>query len=405
MTIASAANEWQYDGNGVTTQFATGKIFDDDELIVYLIEDATLNADLQVKTTEYTVSGMLTDDVIVTFVTPPPSGYTVLIYRSIPQTQTTDFKNQGGFLPESHEDRIDRMTMMIQDLQAQLNRCLKIDRFNISGDDPSVPVFQDTFFIRANGQQLEFVAISDSVIPNSSETEAGLIEIATVVEAQTGTDQNRAMTPYLLQQVTATETRAGVVELATNAEVTTGADTARAVTPAGLHQKVATDTAIGLVELATNIELQIGTDTTRAVTCANVEALKASQSSMETGTSTTFIVTPGRQVHHPSAAKLWGKFDTAAGLLASFNITSLTDTGTGEVAVTIATDYSGADYALVASIEKTTTSLTVANARHVGITTATLAAGTFSLTCWDQTATTNLVKDPASWHCVGFGDR
>lgn len=68
----------------------------------------------------------------------------------------------------------------------------------------------------------------------ASATAAGIVELATDAEAQTGTDTARAITPANLQAVTATETRKGVVELATNAETVTGTDTARGVTPANL---------------------------------------------------------------------------------------------------------------------------------------------------------------------------
>lgn len=68
----------------------------------------------------------------------------------------------------------------------------------------------------------------------ASATAAGIVELATDAEAQTGTDTARAITPANLQAVTATETRKGVAELATDAEVVTGTDTERTVTPASL---------------------------------------------------------------------------------------------------------------------------------------------------------------------------
>lgn len=131
----------------------------------------------------------------------------------------------------------------------------------------------------------------------------------------------------------------------------------------------------------------------------------ATQAEMEAGTSITAVVTPGRQQFHPSACKAWLKCGVAANINASYNITSLTDTGTGIVAITIATDFSSADYACVACVEATATTWAVANTREVHIRNATLAAGTVSLDCVDNTATTSLVKDPTTWHCAMFGDQ
>lgn len=81
----------------------------------------------------------------------------------------------------------------------------------------------------------------------ASDTVAGLVELATSAETQTGTDTARAVTPAGLASVTATETRAGLVELATSAEAQTGTDTARAITPAGMKAaQIVAGTAVDL---------------------------------------------------------------------------------------------------------------------------------------------------------------
>lgn len=67
----------------------------------------------------------------------------------------------------------------------------------------------------------------------------GVVELATDVETQAGTDSARAVTPLGLAAVVASAAGRGLVELATNAETTTGTDTVRAVTPAGVAAVVA----------------------------------------------------------------------------------------------------------------------------------------------------------------------
>ena len=78
-------------------------------------------------------------------------------------------------------------------------------------------------------------------VPGATETQAGLVELATAAEVTTGSNDLTAVTPLKLQQrlsavapPAASETVSGLIELATSAEVTTGTDTQRAVTPAGL---------------------------------------------------------------------------------------------------------------------------------------------------------------------------
>ena len=79
----------------------------------------------------------------------------------------------------------------------------------------------------------------------------------------------------------------------------------------------------------------------------------ATQADQETSTSTTTYVSPGRQQFHPASAKAWVKFTTVTttSILASYNITSLTDNGTGDTTITIATDFSSAHYAYAAMSE------------------------------------------------------
>ena len=131
----------------------------------------------------------------------------------------------------------------------------------------------------------------------------------------------------------------------------------------------------------------------------------ASQAEQEAGTATDKYVSPGRQHFHPSAVKAWVKAGTTGNNLASYNITSLTDTGTGDVAVTIATDFSGTEYAVAMAVQRINSTAAEANCRVGTIKTASLAARSFSMDCWDTTATTNVIKDPTSWHAVCCGDQ
>lgn len=73
----------------------------------------------------------------------------------------------------------------------------------------------------------------------------------------------------------------------------------------------------------------------------------ATQSDMETGTSTTAVVTPGRAQYHASAAKGWVLINASSGTPtagASYNVTSLTDNGTGDYTINWATDFSSSSF-------------------------------------------------------------
>ena len=78
----------------------------------------------------------------------------------------------------------------------------------------------------------------------------------------------------------------------------------------------------------------------------------ASQADQETATSTTTYVSPGRQQYHPSAAKAWIKYESVSAspvIKASYNVSSLTDNGTGNITVNFTTAFSSAEYCAVSS--------------------------------------------------------
>lgn len=107
----------------------------------------------------------------------------------------------------------------------------------------------------SNRQQL-LQAIQSAIaaippIPEARTHQAGLVELATQTETETGTSETRAVTPKALKkrlddlsqelaQVYATVNAAGLVELATQSEVNTGTSDSRAVTPKTLAQKLDT---------------------------------------------------------------------------------------------------------------------------------------------------------------------
>lgn len=121
MTVSSEVNRWEYLGDGATTTFAyTNKIFADTDLEVWL------DGSLQTLTTHYTVTGAgnPTGGNVV-FVTAPASGAEVVILRKVANTQTTNYVENDPFPAESHEDALDRRTIVAQQQQEAIDRSLK----------------------------------------------------------------------------------------------------------------------------------------------------------------------------------------------------------------------------------------------------------------------------------------
>lgn len=69
----------------------------------------------------------------------------------------------------------------------------------------------------------------------------------------------------------------------------------------------------------------------------------ATQAEQETASSTTVMVTPGRQQYHPSATKSWVRFSSNGTIAGSYNTTSITDNGAGDWTWNITTAFSNAN--------------------------------------------------------------
>ena len=132
MTVSTTTSKVSYSGNGSTTVFAyTFKVFDEDDLTVILRDNTTGTETVQTITTNYTVSGVgNANGGNVTFGTAPASGKTIVVRRESDQTQTTDYTPNDPFPAEAHEDALDKLTFIAQEVQEELDRAIKISRTN-----------------------------------------------------------------------------------------------------------------------------------------------------------------------------------------------------------------------------------------------------------------------------------
>jgi hypothetical protein len=132
----------------------------------------------------------------------------------------------------------------------------------------------------------------------------------------------------------------------------------------------------------------------------------ATQAEMEAGTATDKYVTPQGFNWHPGACKCWGKaVGAGTSLTVNWNTTSVTDTGTGRLGVNIGTDFSSANYSVVASLERTVTALTATGVEDHAIRNASPTAGVFEIESYDQTAITFVAQDPQNYFWACFGDQ
>jgi hypothetical protein len=180
----------------------------------------------------------------------------------------------------------------------------------------------------------------------------------------------------------------------------------------GLTEDASPDTAADFV-----LTYDTSASTVKKVKPTNLAAgsTAAEQAGMEAASSTSTYVSPGRQHFHPGHPKAAAMVTVSGGTptlqtTTDYNITSVTDTGTGRLTITIATDFSDANWVCVASGQMTpdTSGTSYSNGWAFP---RTLAAGSVELNFLQVTEVSNsnsssehALADPTSWHMIGIGD-
>ena len=134
MTISSTTTKNSYSGNGSTTTFAYGFYIPVSTDIQVYIRATTGTETLKSEgtgSTNYAITnvGNASGGNIV-FVTAPLNTDTVVLRRNTAKTQATDYVANDPFPAETHESALDKLTIIGQDLQEQVDRSLKISKTN-----------------------------------------------------------------------------------------------------------------------------------------------------------------------------------------------------------------------------------------------------------------------------------
>jgi len=164
MTISTTGTRQSYIGNGVTTEFAFPYRFlaNADLQVILVATDGTET--VQVLNTDYTVAGAGSDSGgTVTMIVAPASGAQLVVYRELELTQEVDYITGDSFPAETHEQALDRLTMITQQIDEEVGRSLK---FAVSVEDPDVtlPPLQAGKGLRVNdlGDGIAYFDIIDS---------------------------------------------------------------------------------------------------------------------------------------------------------------------------------------------------------------------------------------------------
>jgi hypothetical protein len=129
---------------------------------------------------------------------------------------------------------------------------------------------------------------------------------------------------------------------------------------ANLASAITDETGSGALVFATSPTLVTPDIGVATGTSFNTIQGVATQADQETGTSIVTTVTPGRQHYHASATKAWVVFNGTGtpAINASYNVTSITDNGTGDYTVNFTTSFSSANYCFLGTAGNSSNSTT-----------------------------------------------
>lgn len=123
MTVQTSTNVAGFVGNGVTTSFPIAFKFNSSaDLIVEATNTVTGVTTTLSLNSDYTVDGAGDENGgTIAFTAAPLSTETVKVTRHVDLLQLTDLRNQGKFYAEVHEDVFDKLVMIDQQQQTEIN--------------------------------------------------------------------------------------------------------------------------------------------------------------------------------------------------------------------------------------------------------------------------------------------
>jgi hypothetical protein len=134
MTVSTTIIKNFHNGNGSATNFAYQfRILEDTDLLVIIRTNSTGAETTKTLSTHYTVAGAgdaSGGSITFTAGNIPASGETVVIRRNVPQTQAIDYIANDPFPAETHEEGLDRGTMVAQQVAEESDRSIKLSRTN-----------------------------------------------------------------------------------------------------------------------------------------------------------------------------------------------------------------------------------------------------------------------------------
>ena len=285
MTVSSTTSKVSFSGNGSTTAFAVSFYFLANSDLKVTLRKADGTEVVKTLTTDYTVTGAgNTAGGTVTMGTAPASGETLVITRNVSLTQPIDYQPNDPFPANTHEQALDRLTMITQQINETLARAIKVSTTNTIGP-PELTVDAAT---RAN-KVLSFDASGELAVTQELGTYKGNWASGTIYAVRSIIKDTSNANIYIC--VTA-HTSTGAQPISTNTDsakwalIVDAAAAASSASAAASSASAASSSASAAATSASNASSSASSASTSAST-ATTQASNASSSASSASTSAT----------------------------------------------------------------------------------------------------------------------
>lgn len=216
MTIeASTVISGPYTGNGVTTNFSRTFSVGDGDHVVVTADGVTVSS------SDYTVNTPETFPADIVFNTAPASGVEIIITRTTPKVQNTDYSAQGAVSPEQIESDLDYSMRLLQEQQRDLDRSIKAP-VGSSGIEFAGAAVNEFLYINAEGKlagygDVSTIANAEANAATSATNAANSASAAATSASNASTSETNAGNSATAAAASATASAASAATAATEA--------------------------------------------------------------------------------------------------------------------------------------------------------------------------------------------
>lgn len=188
MTIASVSNKIVYVGDETTSVYPyTFKIFAETDLTVSRVNQSSSAVQVLTLNTDYTVTDVGVDAggnvVLSAGYCYSHSGSNLVIQRIVPFTQLVDYVANDPFPAETLEEALDKNIMVCQQLQEQVDRCIKAPIDQVTSGTTYIEVIAGAIAASASSAVVCLTAAAEAVTYSDSAGASAILAAAAAATA------------------------------------------------------------------------------------------------------------------------------------------------------------------------------------------------------------------------------